>query len=882
MGCSIYCCCLLLFLIFNVGMRVDTCRDEDNLPITTCKRCIWRPHCVWCLEQSSIDQTVGNCIKKGDFCGGKLITPQKKHPLKEQEVPLQFTQPFVQLTPQRVSMTMIPQQEQFVSFDIALADIPVDIYFVMDQSYSMKEHKKNLQETTNKLAVEIDKLTPNFRIGFGSFSDKPTPPFAADISYYRSEKHRPTPYAFHHQLALTKNTTDFRRKVADAITAGNVDSPESGLDALMQALTCEHIIGWNKEVRRVVIFITDKGPHYALDGQLAGIPQPNDGLCHTEQARSGRYEYVKQLDQDYPSFTQIRQKLSTGNMPVVIFAVDKKMVNLYKKLSVFIQGTDNVGELTSDATSLINIVTHQYRAIKSRIKVRKDWNRKAMSVKFTSTCPNEDYTDNQMICSGLEERQTVRFNATVKITEELCLKESGDAYIEIGLDGFPNDKLDIFVDCQKCYCPEVRPVADAESCNRHGNLICGGCNCHPGFAGKNCECNLKTLGREKSALNKQCFQSGTMFECNGFGECQCGVCRCDAQHLGQFCQCLTELCPRDERDQICAGHGTCSKCTADRKPMCQCEDGWTGLNCDCQTSTSPCVDVFSGQECFGNGKCECGECTCQDGFEGKYCQKNTAISTCKKLEPCIKLDQFARNVSTGQATEWESLCNSYTTKNGIKMFGRFIDVGCNINSTIEENNNEYVLSLVYEKSSQPGNCEQLVKTYLATAGRVDDESEGRRIGGGDQPGYLVERGRLITTSGMDHCTLDYDGCRVTYFHTGLEKDNYFDPSLNTLGSIFVVYHNISDEDSKSHKWTPVARCQTNVALAIIMTTSILLPICLILLISGVVIVNLNDHYAWKRYMAMREANEAKLSDHLNPMYEGKTTTTTNPAYDASN
>ncbi len=42
----------------------------------------------------------------------------------------------------------------------------------------------------------------------------------------------------------------------------------SGLDALVQSITCDAVIGWRRDVRRVIIFITDEEPHYALDGIL--------------------------------------------------------------------------------------------------------------------------------------------------------------------------------------------------------------------------------------------------------------------------------------------------------------------------------------------------------------------------------------------------------------------------------------------------------------------------------------------------------------------------------------------------------------------------------------------------------------------------------------
>lgn len=56
-------------------------------------------------------------------------------------------------------------------------DYPVDIYYLMDLSNSMKDDLKNIQNLGTKLASEMRKLTSNLRIGFGAFVDKPISPY---------------------------------------------------------------------------------------------------------------------------------------------------------------------------------------------------------------------------------------------------------------------------------------------------------------------------------------------------------------------------------------------------------------------------------------------------------------------------------------------------------------------------------------------------------------------------------------------------------------------------------------------------------------------------------------------------------------------------------
>ena len=57
---------------------------------------------------------------------------------------------------------------------------PVDIYFLMDSSKSMSKSQNNLIEASEQIAREIGTLTKNFKIGFGTYNDKPTFPFSKE------------------------------------------------------------------------------------------------------------------------------------------------------------------------------------------------------------------------------------------------------------------------------------------------------------------------------------------------------------------------------------------------------------------------------------------------------------------------------------------------------------------------------------------------------------------------------------------------------------------------------------------------------------------------------------------------------------------------------
>ena len=179
-----------------------------------------------------------------------------------------------------------------------MADIPVDLYFVLDSSLSMKKYTTSLANAASDITAEIQKLTRDYKLGFGSFIEKPRIPFT------KGETSKA--YAFHHIMNLTKNSAnEFEGKVTDLIKTfqKNIDVPEAGLDAIAQTMLCPEIIGWQEEGRKkIVIMMTDAEMHFALDGILGGITDkfPMD-KCLLD---NGSYD-SKQNDYDYPSFGQV-------------------------------------------------------------------------------------------------------------------------------------------------------------------------------------------------------------------------------------------------------------------------------------------------------------------------------------------------------------------------------------------------------------------------------------------------------------------------------------------------------------------------------------------------------------------------------------------------
>lgn len=60
-------------------------------------------------------------------------------------------------------------------------DYPVDLYYLMDLSKSMEDDKEKLSSLGAQLAEEMQKITSNFRLGFGSFVDKVLMPYVSTV-----------------------------------------------------------------------------------------------------------------------------------------------------------------------------------------------------------------------------------------------------------------------------------------------------------------------------------------------------------------------------------------------------------------------------------------------------------------------------------------------------------------------------------------------------------------------------------------------------------------------------------------------------------------------------------------------------------------------------
>ncbi|CAF4773203.1 unnamed protein product [Pieris macdunnoughi] len=304
----------------------------------------------------------------------------------------------VQIKPQRVKLQLRMNQMQKMSFSYAQAqDYPVDLYYLMDLSRSMKNDKEKLSTLGSLLSSTMRNITSNFRIGFGSFVDKLVMPYVSTVpkNLISPCDGCAAPYGYKNQMSLSNDTDFFDKAVAQADVSGNLDAPEGGFDAIMQAVVCKQEIGWREHARKLLVFSTDAGFHYAGDGKLGGIVQPNDGECHMEDN-----SYTHSTVQDYPSISQINLKVKEHAINV-IFAVTAEQINVYEQLSRHIEGSSS-GILSDDSDNVVDLVREQYNKITSTVEM-KDTSSDAVQIMYYSSClGSKDKLVQTNKCEGLK------------------------------------------------------------------------------------------------------------------------------------------------------------------------------------------------------------------------------------------------------------------------------------------------------------------------------------------------------------------------------------------------------------------------------------------------------------------------------------------------
>ncbi|KAF5304468.1 hypothetical protein FQA39_LY09664 [Lamprigera yunnana] len=623
----------------------------------TCGDCIQDVECIWCtLPYLSIanEPLSVHCanrdIERSTWCDpDNIVDPQNVFVIVENKA-LQTGKDgsVVQIAPQKVKVTLRKGEKFELPFQYRVAEnYPVDLYYIMDLSASMVEHKEKLGMLGETLSETMRNLTNDFQIGFGSFVDKVDLPFTntapsalqspCHIVKHGQTVHCIAPYSFKNHMSLTSNTYVFSKEVLNAKISGNLDVPEGGFDALMQAMVCKKEIRWRENARHIIVLSTDEEFHIAGDGKLAGIVEPNDAQCHLA---NGHYTHDRVYD--YPSISQINYVAKQNNINLIFAIVKSKgnarVLKVYDLLKNQIENSA-VAWLGKNSDNVVSLVAENYNKIVKSV-VMEDNSENDIEIKYSSTCskPKENG------CSHISVGEIINFTATIK---PLRCQQKGlyPRIIKIKPTGLVESlEIELTVACD-CLCEQPdhpNYVKNSEKCSFRGDTKCGVCSCHHTHFGKNCECG----GTEDVS---DCVRNTSTAEiCSGAGTCICGKCMCiqrsnPAEKIyGKFCECDNYSCMRGN-GELCSGikNGVCN-CG-----RCECSPGWTGEACECSEANTTCITPESESSiCSGNGKCECGQCHCNmlDGYKysGKYCEKFPLFPgrRCPELQNCVECQSY--------------------------------------------------------------------------------------------------------------------------------------------------------------------------------------------------------------------------------------------------
>lgn len=339
----------------------------------SCSDCLLTgPHCAWCSQENftHLSGAGERCDTPANLLAKGCQLPFIENPVSRIEVlqnkPLSVgrqknSSDIVQIAPQSLVLKLRPGREQTLQVQVRQTeDYPVDLYYLMDLSASMDDDLNTIKELGSRLAKEMSKLTSNFRLGFGSFVEKPVSPFMKTTPEEITNPCSSIPYfclptfGFKHILPLTDDAERFNEIVRKQKISANIDTPEGGFDAIMQAAVCKEKIGWRNDSLHLLVFVSDADSHFGMDSKLAGIVIPNDGLCHLDH----RNEYSMSTVLEYPTIGQLIDKLVQNNV-LLIFAVTQEQVHLYENYAKLIPGA-TVGLLQKDSGNILQLIISAY------------------------------------------------------------------------------------------------------------------------------------------------------------------------------------------------------------------------------------------------------------------------------------------------------------------------------------------------------------------------------------------------------------------------------------------------------------------------------------------------------------------------------------------
>lgn len=651
----------LLFILEIAGNSVC-----QNATVLTCEECMaLDPTCVWCADPLKEDQVGhvnkvrcrstddrGKCTQiMGGIENHERSHSQKPSPLKQALMPKEWRISLRRNDP--INVTLSFTRPEYAN---------IDLFYLLDLSRSMREYLKavkrffvDLVKEMRKFAID-DKLNDErakdqFRIGFGSFVDRPVAPFFRDLPQYKlnpcvatHDTCKPT-FTYNVDSKLSSNIEQVQNNIKIMEVSENIDAPEASLDAILQTIQCKESpgedigVGWQEGAFKLLVVTTDNAYKAAGDGLVGGLFAANDGQCHKKDM--DEYE----VSTDYPSIGQIYKAIEDSGVGLFFLTPEAPAASYGKLASIFSNaGNGTLPTSEQDFDKAVNLIAEAYEQMAKKVLLRGMANPPShLNVKVFKKCTDDlDYVEclesTKCLCDNVEKKETVHFKTEYNWAEDCGEDGCDEVVIDLKIFGTVEESTARISFQNTCPCDDsIKP--SYINCENGGNYHCGNCICPEEFDGEECQCAKKTEEEDLTTCAAEDWSTSESLDrqlCSGKGVCNCGKCKCNQYDNGfvingDLCECDSKSCPNSNGKE-CSGNGKCN-C---QSRECECGSGWTGEACDCTRNQKDCL--VDGEICAGNGVCTCGECTCTDIGEVGYYDPDdnckTFINYCDRTKDC--------------------------------------------------------------------------------------------------------------------------------------------------------------------------------------------------------------------------------------------------------
>ncbi|KAK7944664.1 hypothetical protein WMY93_000392 [Mugilogobius chulae] len=615
----------LLCASLSLSLLVGVCaaQKEGSICIKanaqSCGECIQVSEaCGWCSDEPFLSVGEAKSARCDDLqslsernCpAGKIENPEEKDSTEKLK-PEQITQ----IQPQKLTLTLRSGEPQTFSLKFKRAeDYPIDLYYLMDLSFSMKDDLENVKNLGTDLMKEMQAITTDFRIGFGSFVEKTVMPYISTtparlLNPCTGNQNCTSPFSYKNVLKLTDKGDEFNRLVSQQQISGNLDSPEGGFDAIMQVPSARSRSAGGTSLG---FWFSPQTLDFILpETETGGIVLPNDGKCHLENNMYTMSHYY-----DYPSIAHLVQKLSDHNIQT-IFAVTEDFQPVYKELKNLIPKSA-VGTLSSNSSNVIKLIIDAYNSLSSEVILENSRLPEGVSISYKAVCKNgvQGTGENGRKCSNISIGDEVSFE--ISVTTQKCPEHGKSEVIKIKPLGF-NEEVEVVLNfiCE-CECSAGGEPKSDKCSEGNGTYECGACKCNEGRIGRLCECSKDEVRTED--LDANCRKDNGTDICSNNGDCVCGTCECKKKRKPSRSL---------QRNLLRVTGGASGR-------KCICDANYTGSACDCSLDQTSCL-AKNGQICNGRGNCDCGidcvQCRAFETGEKKdTCERDCSYFTMFKVK----------------------------------------------------------------------------------------------------------------------------------------------------------------------------------------------------------------------------------------------------------